>query len=131
MKKRTPSQPRKRIHLHNIGTSTCALALALAAASPTARAVDVYWDTNGATPGAATAGVANGTWNASGIGSWTTSAAGTIATTNYAAANGGSPSTADVFFSAGTDAISSVNITLSGTVEARSITVQELSLIHI
>jgi autotransporter-associated beta strand protein len=126
MKKRIPSQPRTRTQLHNLGTSTCAIALALAAASPGARAIDVYWDTNGATIGAATSGTANGTWNASTTGNWTTNPAGTSATSTYAVANGSSPSTADVFFSAGTDAIASVNVTLNGPVEARSITIQEL-----
>ncbi len=86
----------------------------------------VYWDTNNSVTGAATSGTANGTWNAAGVANWTTDVSGTASTTNYATANAGSPSTADVIFSAGTDATSSANITLSGTVEARSITVEEL-----
>lgn len=126
MKNSYPPKSLTRTQLHGLGTSACALAIAMAAASPVARATDVYWDRNGATTGAATGGIANGTWDAASTGNWTTNSSGTIATMNYSVANGGSPSTADVFFSAGTDAITSVNVTLTGPVAARSITVQEL-----
>ncbi|CAN5397481.1 hypothetical protein BH10PLA1_BH10PLA1_01190 [soil metagenome] len=102
-----------------------AAAVAAGLLAGSARATTVYWDTDGATPGAGTGGSANGTWDASSTSNWTTDSTGSMVGTTYATANGGSPSTADVVFSAGTNA-TSTNVTLSGAVVANSITVEEL-----
>ncbi|MEO5715947.1 MAG: autotransporter-associated beta strand repeat-containing protein [Luteolibacter sp.] len=113
----------KHFPLHSIRLAFLGLS-AVGLSSFYAQATTVYWDTNGATAGAGAS--ANGTWSATTSGFWTTSSAGTSATSNYDVANGGSPSTADVVFSAGTDATTSANVTLSGAVVASSITVEEL-----
>lgn len=77
----------------------------------------LYWDTNGATAGAGTAGVANGTWDTGTTANWTTDSSGSSATTTYTAAS-------DVVFSAGTD-VTTAAITASGTPSAHSITIEE------
>ncbi len=105
------------------------LGLSVAGMSPlgshSASATNVYWDTNGATAGASAGATANGTWDAATTGNWSTDSTGSSATSTYATANGGSPATADVFFSAGTNATGGTNLTLSGAVTAKSITIEE------
>lgn len=85
--------------------STSVIAAVLLFASHS-RAQTLYWDTNGATAGAATGGVANGTWDATAT-DWTTSSAGTIATSAYT-------SGATALFSAGTDTVTAA-VSVSGT----------------
>ncbi len=78
----------------------------------------MYWDTNAKTAGAGGATPA-GTWTTSNANkNWTTSSAGT--STPQAWTSGG-----DAFFSAGTDATGAYTVTVSGTQNVSSITVQE------
>ncbi len=83
-----------------------------------ASAQTLYWDTNGATVGAGT--TPSATWSTSGGNNkkWSTSSAGTLATAVWT-------SGADAVFSAGTDATGSYTVTLSGTQNVSSITVEE------
>ncbi len=81
--------------------------------APTAGAAILYWDSNGATPGAGTTPA--GTWGASNF--WTTDVLGTSATTAYTAGS-------DVVFSAGIDAVTTA-ITLTSTQTANSLTFEE------
>lgn len=79
----------------------------------------VYWDTNGNTTGTGTA--PGGTWvdnNSAGNRNWSTSSAGTGATARW---NNGSIAN----FSAGTDATGNFTVTISGTVQADGIVVDE------
>lgn len=98
-----------------------ALALGLLLAwALTARAQTLFWDVNGNTTGAVTAPstTPNGTW-AAGSGNWNTSSTGTGGTvSNWT--NG-----YDAVFSAGTNGSGAYNVTVSGTVDAASITIQE------
>jgi len=73
----------------------------------------LYWDTNGATNGSSGA---NGTWGTSNF--WSTNSAGTAATTGFTSGR-------DAVFSAGTNATGSYTVTVSGTQNVSSITVQE------
>lgn len=79
----------------------------------------LYWDTNGATTGAATSGVASGTWDTT-TGNWTSTADGTSATTTYTVGQ-------SVVFSAGSDTTSAtINVsstTLFSTLTPISLTV--------
>src|SRR5205823_3279495 len=92
------------------------------------KATNVYWDTNGASTGATNGTTASGTWDNATTANWTTNSAGTAATTTYNTADGASPTTADVFFSAGTNATGASTITLSGILTTRSITFEEGAL---
>jgi len=84
-----------------------------------ASAQTLYWDTNGKTAGAGGSAPA-GTWTTSNSNkNWNTTAAGT--TTNPQAWTSG----ADAVFSAGTDASGAYTVTVSGTQDVSSITVQE------
>ena len=75
-----------------------------------------YWDINGSTSGAG--GTApGGTWNSS-TKNWSSSSAGTAATTAWTSGN-------LAVFSAGTDAIGSYTVTVSGTQTASSLIVEE------
>jgi fibronectin-binding autotransporter adhesin len=88
----------------------------LLATLPSARAVNVFWDSNGPTAGAGDP--ATGTWGVDSF--WntdTTGGAGTF-TTAVGAAN-------DAFFSAGSDAVSAFTATVIGTNLANSVTFQE------
>ncbi len=105
------------------------LGLAIAGMSPAVIAANVYWDTNGATPGASAGTTANGTWNMSSTANWSTDSTGSSATTDYTTASG-TPATADVFFSAGTNATGTSTITLDAAnattgIVANSITIEE------
>ena len=99
-----------------------------------ARAVNVFWDTNGASAGSSGGVTANGTWDASAVGNWSTDLNGAIGTTSYAIANGGSPATADVVFSAGGNATGASTITITITaianagVTANGITIEDGSI---
>jgi len=88
-----------------------AAVLVLCLGPQSARAVDYYWDTNGATAGS---GAATGTWGTSTF--WTTDSAGTIGTSAYAGDN-----TSDIFFSAGANGTTGT-VTVLGTQSAHSIT---------
>jgi len=84
-----------------------------------ASAQTLYWDTNGKTAGAGGTTPA-GTWTTSNSNkNWNSTAAGT--TTNTQAWASG----ADAVFSAGTDATGAYSVTVSGTQNVSSITVQE------
>jgi autotransporter-associated beta strand protein len=77
-----------------------------------------YWDRNGATAGAGTGAILNGTWNTT-TANWSTSSAGNTATTTFT--SGG-----NAVFSAGTSATGQTyTITVSGTQNTSSITVEE------
>ena len=82
-------------------------------AVPSAEAAALYWDSNGATPGAGA--TPTGTWGTSAF--WSTDPTGSVATMAYVSGS-------DVFFSAGTDAVNPYTVTLaSGTTQtANSIT---------
>jgi len=81
----------------------------------TALAQTLYWDLNGNAAGAGT--TPTGTWNTS-TANWTTSSAGTTATTTYT-------SGANAIFSAGTNATGTFTVTVSGTQNVGSITIEE------
>ena len=92
--------------------------LTAAVAAPCAQAGLLYWDTNGATAGAATSGTANGTWGgASASAFWSPDSTGTVATGTYVA-------NSDVVFSAGNDTTSAL-ITLGTAVAANGLTFKE------
>jgi fibronectin-binding autotransporter adhesin len=73
----------------------------------------VFWDTNGNTAGASAGTTAAGTWDNATTANWTTSAAGTTATTNFNAIAAGSK---NATFSAGANATGAFTVTVSGTV---------------
>lgn len=73
----------------------------------------LYWDSNGATPGAGA--TPTGSWGVNAF--WSTDSAGTIATGAY------TPGSA-VVFTAGTDAVNSYTVGLTGTQSASGITFQ-------
>jgi len=83
-----------------------------------------YWDIDGATAGGSGTTLANGTWDLNTTPNWSTSAAGDVATDTLQTAGGATP---DVVFSAGTDvnSTSASVITLSGSVSANSLTIEE------
>ncbi len=78
----------------------------------------LFWDTNGNTAGAGA--TPSATWSTSGGTNkkWSTDSLGTVTTANWT-------SGADAVFSAGTDAINSYTVTLSGSQNVSSINVQE------
>ena len=78
----------------------------------------LYWDTNSTTAGAGA--TPSATWSTSGgtTKKWSTSSAGTVATANWTSGS-------DAVFSAGTDAINAYTVTVSGTQNVSSITVEE------
>ncbi len=76
-------------------------------------AATLYWDTNGATTGSSGA---NGTWGTNTY--WSTNSAGTSATTGYT-------SGADAVFSAGSNATGAYTVTVNGTQNVSSLTVEE------
>ena len=81
--------------------------------APPASAVDYFWDTNGATAGSGNAG---GVWD-SGT-NWSTDSTGSSATISWADGN-------QAVFSAGTDGVGTLAITLSGAVAPAGILVEE------
>ncbi|MEY5026830.1 MAG: hypothetical protein RLZZ244_2358, partial [Verrucomicrobiota bacterium] len=87
----------------------------LAFSEPRLQAATLYWDANGTSPGAAVGGVASGTWGVDSF--WSTDVAGLL-----------SPSllnttlSDDLFFAAGSDAIGSSTLTISGGQQANSLT---------
>ncbi len=91
-----------------------ALASAIAAllTTPAAQAVNLWWDTNGATT---TAAAATGTWTAGSTANWTTVLAGNLATVAQTTTNAD-----DLTFNA--TGMTTATITVSGTQFARSIT---------
>ena len=82
-------------------------------ATPTAFA-QLYWDTNGAVAGSGNAG---GTWDFIAP-NWTTSAGGTLATGTWANGN-------QARFSAGTDGVGTLNISVPGAVGPAGVVVEE------
>ncbi|MEI6715239.1 MAG: autotransporter-associated beta strand repeat-containing protein, partial [Verrucomicrobiota bacterium] len=78
-------------------------------------ATNLYWDANGTTSGAGTAGVASGTWGVNTF--WSTDTSGvltpSILTTTVSD---------DLIFAAGSDATGSSTLTLSGGQQAKSLT---------
>jgi hypothetical protein len=78
----------------------------------------LYWDANSTTPGAGA--TPTGTWSTSGGGNrkWTTNSAGTSSTVNWTSGS-------NAVFSAGTDAVNAFTVTVSGTQNVSSITVDE------
>ena len=87
--------------------STPAVIAALSATNP-ARAVDLFWDINGATAEANGTATAAGTWDAA-TANWSTDAAGLAATQTW----GGAGNTA--VFAAGTSQTGAYTVTVSGT----------------
>lgn len=83
-----------------------------------ASGVTLYWDRNGNTAGAGA--TPTGTWSTSGgtNKNWSTNSAGTATTATWT-------SGADAVFSAGSDATGNYTVTVSGTQNVSSITVQE------
>ncbi len=108
---------RKRLSQTIRAARRLALAAALFALAPLvnqAYGQTLYWDTNGATAGSGNQG---GTWNTT-TANWTTSAAGTLATTTWIDGSA-------VVFSAGSDATNAAKtITLSQLVNTNSILLQ-------
>jgi fibronectin-binding autotransporter adhesin len=97
-------------------TSPLAAALAtLAFASTPASAVTYYWDGNGNTAGAGA--TPNGTWGSSAF--WSTNASGGNATANTT-----TTARDQLRFSAGTDAVGSYTVTVSGTQTARQLSLE-------
>ncbi|WFB36984.1 PEP-CTERM sorting domain-containing protein [Kiritimatiellota bacterium B12222] len=90
---------------------------ALLLATATSYGQSLYWDTNGATVGAATAGNADGVWDADTTTHWTSDVTGASVTSIYVPGS-------DVVFSAGSD-VSTANVTVSGTQIVNSITFKE------
>ncbi len=88
--------------------------LMLCAGSPFAFAADVYWDSNGITPGAAA--TPTGTWGTSSF--WSPDATGAVATAAWLSGD-------TAVFSAGSDAIGAYTVTLSGTQTAAGLVIQE------
>jgi fibronectin-binding autotransporter adhesin len=93
------------------------LALSVLSTCGSLSAQTLYWDTNGATPGAGNP--ANGTWNSSNT-NWSTSAAGDIATSAYVA-------TSTTVFSAGSDALTG-SVAVSGAQNTLNMTVASGSI---
>lgn len=91
---------------------SCALALALGAvgAGPARAQSALYWDIDGATTAGAGSSAPAGTWVAGGS-DWSTSALGDSAGTTWVQGS-------NAIFAAGSDAIASYTVTLSGTVSA-------------
>jgi autotransporter-associated beta strand protein len=87
--------------------------LTAVAAVPSVQAATLYWDVNGPTPGAGTAG---GTWD-SGT-NWSTDSTGSSATVGWV--NGES-----AVFSASTDATAAKTVTIAGTIATPSILLEE------
>ncbi len=87
--------------------------LTAVAAAPSVQAANLYWDVNGPTPGAGTAG---STWD-SGT-NWSTDSTGSSATVGWV--NGES-----AVFSASTDATAAKTVTIAGTVATPSILLEE------
>ena len=90
----------------------CALALFLGAmsAAPAGAQSALYWDIDGATSAGAGGSAPAGTWVAGGSG-WSTSALGDMAGTTWLQGS-------NAVFAAGTNAVGSYTVTLSGTVSA-------------
>lgn len=84
----------------------------------TAVAAPLYWDTDGATPGAGGPSP-NGTWSTGGT-TWSTSPDGNVATGSVTTAL-----TDDLFFSAGINATGAYTITLTDSQNANRLTFQE------
>jgi fibronectin-binding autotransporter adhesin len=100
-----------------------ALVIAFLAAPGGLSAGTYYWDTNGATPGAGNP--ANGTWSGGGT-TWSTNSTGSTANATYTTLN-----TDDLWFSAGTDAISAYTVTVSGSQVANSLNFQSAGAVTI
>ncbi|MFN6045015.1 MAG: beta strand repeat-containing protein, partial [Verrucomicrobiota bacterium] len=101
--------------LHIISSPLTAAIATLALASTPASAVIYYWDSNNSTAGAGT--TPNGTWGSSAF--WSTNASGGNATAN--------PTTTALDrlrFSAGTDAVGSYTVTVSGAQTARQLSLE-------
>jgi autotransporter-associated beta strand protein len=90
-----------------------AMALAALLAATSAKAVNLWWDINGATATPAVAGT--GTWTAGSAANWTTVLAGNLATAEVTTTNADDLTFSSTGMSAGT-------ITVSGTQLARTIT---------
>jgi len=92
------------------------IASVLFSLAPCAQAANLYWDSNGTTTGAGV--TPTGTWGTSAF--WSTSSAGTATP-----ANTPTTSTDVLCFCAGTTAINAYTITVSGTQEAKLLTLEE------
>lgn len=110
----------KKNPLSGLLSQTAIVAIAGFTAIHSAQSATLYWDGNGATPGAGV--TPTGTWGVDPF--WSTSSAGTDATAN-------TPTTAadDLFFSAGSDTVGDYTVTLDGTQDAKTITAQTGNLI--
>ncbi len=91
---------------------------ALLAVQSAAHATNYYWDTDGVPAGAGSA-TPSGLWSSGGT-TWSTSSAGTTATSAYTTLTAD-----DLFFSAGTNATGAYTITLTGAQDAGSLTFEE------
>jgi len=105
-----------RFRLRGYGAvATLAMILACMAPSVARAQATLYWDTNGSTYGAGS--TPTGTWSTSASNKdWNSSILGTSTTAQWTDGS-------NAVFSAGTDATGSFNVTVSGTVNANSLTV--------
>jgi len=87
----------------------------------TSRATDLYWDSNGATPGGSDTTTATGTWGTSSF--WNTDSLGGAGTFTATTLN-----TDDLRFSAGTTVTGVYTVTVNGAQTANSLTFEEGSV---
>lgn len=85
-----------------------------------------YRDTDGATPGGSSGSTVSGIWDQNNTTGWSSDASGSSSTTNYENAGGFAP---DAVFSAGTDATGQSTVTISGSVRANRIVVEEGNIV--
>ena len=89
-----------------------ALAVVLAVSATAVAQSTVYWDINGATPGAG-GPTPSGTWSGTAA-NWSSSAAGDVATAAWVSGTGAGDGNV-AYFSAGSDATGSFTVTIDGT----------------
>ncbi len=107
----------RRARFGRIATFAFILALAFVTA-PLPAQTTLYWDTNGSTAGAGTAGGPWSTNNAAANRKWATNSTGTSSSQKWTAGS-------FAVFSAGTDSTGAYTVTVSGTQTTAGITVQE------
>lgn len=110
---KSPNPTTSQIVMNRLLLKSSSSLLASLALATTASA-QLYWDTNGATPGAGNP--ADGTWDAA-ASNWSTDSTGSSATSTYVSGS-------DVVFSAGSDA-ATAEVTVSGTQNVSSLSFEE------
>ena len=98
--------------LRFVTRSLAALAVAIAISATAVAQSTVYWDINGATPGAG-GPTPSGTWSGTAA-NWSSSAAGDVVTAPWASGTGAGDGNV-AYFSAGSDATGSFTVTIDGT----------------